>query len=541
MAQWWDQLTAQPDPNNPMSTYQVENPGLAEIIFKLASALGPAAPFLGGNRTTAGRVLGASAAVGGGLAGTMADLLRNQRIDPLAKQAQVINAALDARKGVTIPVLPEQAGVPVEGPVDSQGAFSSWGGPRPTGTIPAVTREPRTLAEFNANATPGQALAVQMGLRAGMKDDSFFPDLKFVSGHSPIVDVTDPNNPKEIFTPVNTPEVEASNLPNKIAIALAKNKDDPKALAMLGTLKDLRTNPTSPESDLYQKLLRNNGGNVEAAIEGVTKFRVDTAARVRAATENAQLAAQNSPQAFSGAANVAAGRETGQLNVMASPKYQQVQADIVAAKETAQRQNARMSEGQERRYTQYAGIAQNIDTIAATYKPEYVGGVPAAIGFQREMDKYVGDALKQANEGKYIAGSLGGRLSAYFGTIPADQARFYRSLADNHDRVLRARSGAQINEQEAKRLLSTVPNATDMPAVFEPKFNDFALDIANEQKSMLEAITRSPAELRDRNQGAPPRVGRGATPAAPRRAAPTGPPVAPGGKTKEERLKALGF
>ncbi len=82
----------QSDPNNP---FQQQTPGTAELIFRLAQNLGPLAPYIGGHRTPLGRMLGGGAALAGGVSGTAADLLQQQRVDPIKQKMLMAQAAIN--------------------------------------------------------------------------------------------------------------------------------------------------------------------------------------------------------------------------------------------------------------------------------------------------------------------------------------------------------------------------------------------------------------------------------------------------------------
>tara|TARA_R110002020_G_scaffold150264_2_gene326851 strand:+ start:1230 stop:2426 length:1197 start_codon:yes stop_codon:yes gene_type:complete len=66
------------------------------------------------------------------------------------------------------------------------------------------------------------------------------------------------------------------------------------------------------------------------------------------------------------------------------------------------------------------------------------------------------------------------RVGGFLGTpLGARETIFRQALKDMADSLLRARSGAQINEQEYQRLRSMLPAATDEPQVFLAGLNRF--------------------------------------------------------------------
>ncbi len=492
----------QSDPNNP---FQQQTPGTAELILRLAQNLGPLAHYIGGTRTPLGRSLGAGSVLAGGLSGTAADLLQQQRMDPLAQQARL--AAYLQKAGTTPTGTPSGSLAPFAPTAPPDAANMSY--------APVTNGQP---SGFPGVASPGfdiNALSPAMQMMAlkafpkldpseALKDEYLKANIEHV---------------KQVTADLkNDPFAKlATNLPNRLAamVGMKNGVLDPEVAAQM--LERLRTNPTGPEARRYDFLLRKFNGDEEAAWNQFTKDVGGLAATRGENTEGGRITARNTPAAATAAANVAAGTETGKLSVLSSPAYIQNQADIAAARATATRQNARMSPQQVTQNAHYTGIENNLDTIAKSYKPEYVGGIPSALGFQTEFDSAVKESMTAANDGKYQGGAIIGRLRQYWGKLPAEQIRLYQALADNADRILRARSGAQINEKEAARLLTITPNASDMPAVFESKFAGFSENIMKEHSTMLEGITASPENIRRGLPTAPPRLGnRPITPANPK-------------------------
>lgn len=72
-----------------------------------------------------------------------------------------------------------------------------------------------------------------------------------------------------------------------------------------------------------------------------------------------------------------------------------------------------------------------------------------------------------------ITGRKGGLEAKYLGTKSPEQVKFYAYVKDMQDALLRARSGAQINEQEYARLVSFLPDANLPPATFKAKLERF--------------------------------------------------------------------
>lgn len=117
-----------------------------------------------------------------------------------------------------------------------------------------------------------------------------------------------------------------------------------------------------------------------------------------------------------------------------------------------------------------------------------------------------------------IRGRLGTIGEKYTGNISPEEVEFRTTLADLQDSLLRARSGAQINEQEYKRLKRFLPDYIDPSNVFETKlkrFNEetkaikqsrlkFAVTPKGQLKQSVQqpvasVISRSPALIEDLN------------------------------------------
>ncbi len=100
------------------------------------------------------------------------------------------------------------------------------------------------------------------------------------------------------------------------------------------------------------------------------------------------------------------------------------------------------SAGEREKGAQFEVIRDQLKRIKQTYKSEYVG---------------------------LVAGQIG-RVTQWKN---ADEAAFRQVILDVKDSLLRARSGAQINEEEYKRLAKLVPDFTDSEAQFEGKMKSF--------------------------------------------------------------------
>lgn len=179
------------------------------------------------------------------------------------------------------------------------------------------------------------------------------------------------------------------------------------------------------------------------------------------------------------------GTQEGALGVRQTPGYQQTETNIAAAREAGKPLPPQVQ-------TQVAAIDDILSKGKAAqslYKPEYVGGVMGAFGGKGSSTGGVRGAVREAT-----------------GNLTPDEVTFRQNTADIQDMLLRARSGAQINEQEYNRLTKIAPSLTDQPASYPGKLSNFL--------SELEKLKQNKISL-----ASTPRASLGATPP---------PPAAPG-------------
>lgn len=97
------------------------------------------------------------------------------------------------------------------------------------------------------------------------------------------------------------------------------------------------------------------------------------------------------------------------------------------------------------------------------------------------------DRLYKADYVGPIAGRLGG-IKEQLVELPSQQVEFYSYVRDQKDALLRARSGAQINEQEYKRLVKFLPDENLPPANFKARAKRFTdevkLILSNKRKEL---------------------------------------------------------
>lgn len=178
-----------------------------------------------------------------------------------------------------------------------------------------------------------------------------------------------------------------------------------------------------------------------------------------------------------------------------------------AAEAAAKRLHGELPVGIQTKMDSYKSTENAHETVRALYKPEYVGK-----GFAQFIEASQSEFQKQANtarQGKYqggaLQGALAGKIAEFFGFIPEEQVAFYRAILDVQDQLLRARSGAQINEREFARLAGIAYKATDEPKVFEGAYRRFGQQLNFDITQVLEGATKSPKEmLEERRRRVPP-------------------------------------
>lgn len=216
---------------------------------------------------------------------------------------------------------------------------------------------------------------------------------------------------------------------NKVARKPDGSIDETKALE---TLKDMRTNPQGFESRVYDANLKAANGDAKAAKEQtILDLQRITQSRATGSVIGRGIGEQT-PEATTGAAAITSAREG------AKPLPPSVQAAI----------------------TSLNSLDRQAENIRSNFDAGFLGpikGTDTAFEARRRVGSYIGTPL-----GK-------------------QETVFRQSLKDANDMILRARSGAQINEQEAKRLREMLPKATDQDGVFLAGLDRFQAEI----KSML--------------------------------------------------------
>jgi len=97
-----------------------------------------------------------------------------------------------------------------------------------------------------------------------------------------------------------------------------------------------------------------------------------------------------------------------------------------------------------------------------------------------------------------VKGRIAGAKEATVGLDPRE-VEFRATVRDMQDALLRARSGAQINEQEYRRLLRFLPDITNPPDVFRARLNRFrrAVSTLAQEKRKMVGTSRGEAEKQE--------------------------------------------
>jgi len=85
-------------------------------------------------------------------------------------------------------------------------------------------------------------------------------------------------------------------------------------------------------------------------------------------------------------------------------------------------------------------------------------------------------------------GRYGTIQEKFLGTATPEQVKFYAYVNDMQDALLRARSGAQINEQEYSRLKGFLPEVNVPWTTFKARLDRFDAELTNTIESKKKAL-----------------------------------------------------
>lgn len=122
------------------------------------------------------------------------------------------------------------------------------------------------------------------------------------------------------------------------------------------------------------------------------------------------------------------------------------------------------------------------------------GGMEALlndIASVKELYKYGIEGEEKAGwVGPYDA-RWGGVREKFLGGLPPEQVKFYSYVRDMQDALLRARSGAQINEQEFRRLVAFLPSEKLPADTFKARLERFESELNNILKTKQDVFSAS--------------------------------------------------
>ena len=170
---------------------------------------------------------------------------------------------------------------------------------------------------------------------------------------------------------------------------------------------------------------------------------------------------------------------------------------LAGARERGARAEQALQGADRVKYEMLVGAERQGDLVAKLFRPEFVGK-----GFSAGLTRAWNEQEGAARKGRYVPGGLAGALREWFGSASPEEIQFRRATADVADQILRARSGAQINEREYERLKKMLFRVTDEPATFLPALARFREELGHQIDDVLSTASKSAGQLqRERRTG----------------------------------------
>lgn len=121
---------------------------------------------------------------------------------------------------------------------------------------------------------------------------------------------------------------------------------------------------------------------------------------------------------------------------------------------------------------------------------EKIGGIEGMLNDIKSVKSLYkfGTKEEQANWVGPVSGRWGTIEEKYTGTATDEQVQFYSYVRDMQDALLRARSGAQINEQEFKRLAGFLPDVNVPAPTFKARLIRFEKELNNVLETKKKAL-----------------------------------------------------
>ncbi len=171
---------------------------------------------------------------------------------------------------------------------------------------------------------------------------------------------------------------------------------------------------------------------------------------------------------------------------------------LAGARERGARAEQALQGADRQKYEMLVAAERQADLVSRLFRPEFVGKGFSV--FKKAWNEQEG----LARTGRYLPGGMFGALLEWTGTGSPEEIQFRRAVADVSDSLLRARSGAQINEREYERLKRMLFRVTDEPATFLPALRRFQEEVGHQIDDVLETGTESAAAIRRRRGGGAP-------------------------------------
>lgn len=175
------------------------------------------------------------------------------------------------------------------------------------------------------------------------------------------------------------------------------------------------------------------------------------------------------------------------------------QAASSRARVVTEREESPLQGTDRTRYNALVSAERQADEIKKLYRPEFVGKGFTAYRdrFKKEFETQAGAASKE----KYVPGAIAGAMRSFMGTPAPGEVAFRRGVSDISDTILRARSGAQINEEEFQRMKGMLFSLLDEPATFLAALERFRAEVGRMIDDTLKTGSTSASDLLKQRQG----------------------------------------
>jgi len=209
--------------------------------------------------------------------------------------------------------------------------------------------------------------------------------------------------------------------------------------------------------------------------------------------------------AASGAANALAVNLRAQRNqltaLMASPGIGPAQKEAIKTRITTINRDIERMEGMSpKQFEQQLQLSRERGAAAVAQQPVPTETAKQLSELEATLEQITNvEKLYKPDFVGPIKGRVAGVKEATTGNIPEEQIEMRAALRDAADFLLRARSGAQINEQEFKRMMTFLPQDNLPPKVFEVRLSRFKRELQTliRTKKRLAGTTRGEVEKQE--------------------------------------------